>query len=126
MSRPRSSLLGTCNLRKHRNTFNLHICSQGKLFGCHACPAWFVFAPVGGVDLFFFLVIREREKKKGQGSWPKIFVSFPYLVHSSEICHVVDKDVYFDDIVDIGSSSFEDCCEIFDGLMLFFFRHRSV
>lgn len=50
-----------------------------------------------------------------------MFISFPYLVHSSEICHVVDKDVYFDDIVDIGSCSFENCCEIFDGLMLFFF-----
>lgn len=56
-----------------------------------------------------------------------MFISFPYLVHSSEICHVVDEDVYFDDIVDIGSSRFENCCEIFDGLMLFcFFRHRSV
>lgn len=50
-----------------------------------------------------------------------MFISFPYLVHSSEICHVVDKDVDFDDIVDIGSSSFENCCEIFDGLMLFCF-----
>lgn len=56
-----------------------------------------------------------------------MFIPFPYLVHSSEICHVVDKDVYFDDIVDIGSSSFENCCEILDGLMLFcFFRHGSV
>lgn len=55
-----------------------------------------------------------------------MFISFPYLVHSSEICHVVDKDVYFDDIVDIGSSCFENCCEIFDSLMLFFFRHGSV
>lgn len=119
MSRPRSSLSGTCNLRKHRNTFNLYICSQGKLLSCHACPAWFVFAPVGGVDLFFFLIIREREEKRGGGL--EIFIPFPYLVHSSEICHVVDKDVYFDDIVDIGSSSFENCCEIFDGLMLFFF-----
>lgn len=81
MSRPRSSLLGTCNLRKHRNTFNLHICSQGKLFGCHACPAGFVFAPVGGVDLFFFLIIRERERereeKKGRGVGDVYFFSLP-------------------------------------------------
>lgn len=68
----------------------------------------------------FFLIIREREKKEGQGGL-EMFIPFPYLVHSSEICHVVDKDVYFDDIVDIGSSSFENCCEILDGLMLFFF-----
>lgn len=78
------------------------------------------------VFCFFLSLEREREKRK-RGGGLEIFISFPYLVHSSEICHVVDKDVYFDDIVDIGSSCFENCCEIFDGLMLFFFfRHGSV
>lgn len=40
------------------------------------------------------------------------------LIHRREILHIRDEDVDFDDVVDRGSCSFEDCGEVFDALVL--------